>query len=329
MRGGAPAKHMRRRRASRGKDGTFEQDCGKDAGGHLEACGSAGGARIGGRRGVRRHLLRGARRGLRRDLLQHLDGRLFGNRHRSLLCGADRGAHLSAGGQLRRERRRRPGGASGPAGARGARHVPHALQLAQPGEPRRLSGARGRRGHRGRRHPRARAPYPRPWRPAGRRFYRGHRCRLAAREGAPESVACGREPGRRRVLRRRLLLHRREPARFPWLRPGRPGRAPLQGGRLPLRREALHLGRSGGLGLRAYGGALGHPRRRGAGDESRRRVPFQRPGRPGGGGGDLPTGGEVAGEGAAVRHLPGSPDDGQGFRRGDREARSASALAIR
>ena len=55
-------------------------------------------------------------------------------------------------------------------------------------------------------------------------------------------------------------------------------RAPLQGGRLPLRREALHLGRVGGLGLRTHCGALGHLGRRGAGDEPRRRVPLQRPG---------------------------------------------------
>lgn len=147
----------------------------------------------------------------------------------------------------------------------------------------------------------ARAPHPRPWRPAGRRFHHGRGCRLAAREGAPKPVASRREPGRRRVLRRRLLLHRREPARFPWLRPGRPGRAPLQGGRLPLRREALHLRRSGGEWLRAHRRALGHSGRRGAGDGPRRRVPLQRPGRPGGGGGDLSPGREAAGPRAAVR----------------------------
>ena len=72
--------------------------------------------------------------------------------------------------------------------------------------------------------------------------------------------------------------------------------------------------------LRAHRRALGHAGRRRARHEPRRRVPLQRPGRPGGGGGDLPPGGEAAGEGAAVRHLPGPPDDGQGRGRGNRQA---------
>ena len=116
----------------------------------------------------------------------------------------------------------------GPAGARGARPVPHALQLAQPGEPRRLPRTRGRRGHRGRRHPRARAPHPRPWRPAGRCLHRGRetspRC---SRRCARRPSLSGREPGRRRFLRRHLLLRPPRtcppPAASPW--PRRPSPA--------------------------------------------------------------------------------------------------------
>ena len=49
-------------------------------------------------------------------------------------------------------------------------------------------------------------------------------------------------------------------------------------------------------GCRAHRRALGHSGRRGAGDGPRRRVPLQRPGRPGGGGGDLSPGREAAGQ---------------------------------
>ena len=94
----------------------------------------------------------------RRSGVQHRDDRLSGNPHRPELLPADRHADVSAHRQLRRQRRRRRGGAGpcrrpghqGPAAAR--------LELPQRRLARRVPAAREHGRHRRHRHPQADAP---------------------------------------------------------------------------------------------------------------------------------------------------------------------------
>ncbi|CAD5378843.1 hypothetical protein OF001_U40041 [Pseudomonas sp. OF001] len=195
-------------------------------------------------------------------------------------------------------------------------------QLAQPAVAAGLpEGARYRR-HRRHRHP---PPDPHPAReglaerlhPRRRRRHRGEGAGTGAQLPRPQ----GHGPGQGGQLQRdlRVALQRVEPGkRQP---PGNPRqRAALPRGGLRLRRQAEHPAHAGGARLPRDRGAGADPGQHRAGDESGRRVPVQRPGRPRavrlrhpgdqGRAGDRDPG---------VRHLPRPPAAGPGLRRQDHE----------
>ena len=176
----------------------------------------------------------------------------------------------------------------------GARPGRRPVQLALDGHPRGLPGVpRGGRDHRGRHPP----PDPAPARP---RFGR------PAPSGRPPRPSCWPPPGRRRP-----------PTAATWCRrsPGPtaldPGRRPLPGRGLRLRHQGGHAPPAGRPRHRDRGAGR-HAGRRRPGPRTRRHLPLQRPGRPGGPAGrhrrDPPPGRPR--HGPRLRHLPRPPAAG-------------------
>ena len=222
----------------------------------------------------------------RRGVLQHRDDRLRGDPHRSFVCGPDHHLHVPAHRQCRHQRGRHRDRQHGGDARRARRHPAHrhhrAVELARDRASRPVAQAPRR--DRARRHRYARADQPDPREGHAERrdraFARRHVRSRRAEEGSAR-VARPRRHGPRadgderpalRLGRDRVEARRR-------LRPADQRRIPCRGDR--LRHQAQHPAPARRHRRQGDGGAGDDLGRRYPRDEARRRVPVERPRRPG------------------------------------------------
>ena len=185
------------------------------------------------------------------------------------------------------------------------------------GDARRLPRAsRGGRAAR-HRHPQAGPPHPHPRRADGGHLQRGPLGRGAGGAGPPRSGHGGAGSRRRESAPGSPTSSpSRRPSVFaPERPPARSSGSTWSPTTTVSRRRCSSSWWTPGCRVTVVPG--GHPGRGGAGETPARRLPDQRPRRPGGGGRRRPRGGGAPRQGAGVRHLPRAPDPRPGHRRHD------------